>query len=122
MFQDGGGRRNHVNTKNQTEETIELHSHYIHWGRCSVPPSPVIAKQDGDTMLFINAGSWAATGSSGLVQWKLCNPNENNNKYLLFMWDAPFCFNFSDNFLGMWIYDAGTDNAKLLDITDVSEI
>jgi len=119
---DGGGRRNNVVVKNVTKEDFMLHSYYLHWGKCRVPPNPVIHGQDGDAMLFINAGSWAATGSSGLVQWELPGREKENTQYLFFMWDAPFNFDYSNNFVGLWINDdSKRTSGSSLDIRDTNE-
>ena len=51
-----------------------------------------------DECLCHNAGSLAATGSSGIVTFKL---QHETNVHI--MWDCPFSFDFHDNFIGLML-------------------
>ena len=98
LASEGGGRRNEMSVCNGTTHTIELEKWYIHWGRVRVPPEPCIESMRQDDCLFHSAGSWTATGSSGIVTYRL--QYETN---LHIMWDCPFSFDFSDNFIGLML-------------------
>lgn len=95
---EGGGRRNAMSICNGTNHDIELVRTYLHWGKCKVPADAYIASMRQDDCLFHNAGSWAATGSSGIVTYKL-----QHNTNLHIMWDCPFNFDYSDNFIGLML-------------------
>ena len=63
---EGGGCRNEIHVKNH-HSTLYFRGYYIHWGKVRTPPNPRIDVDDGDVCLYHNAGSWAATGSSGVL-------------------------------------------------------
>ena len=98
LTQEGGGRRNEMSIANGTGHDMELVKWYIHWGKVKVPPEPYIQSMKQDDCLFHNAGSWAATGSSGIVTYKL-----QHQTHLHIMWDCPFNFDYSDNFIGLML-------------------
>ena len=60
-----------------------------------------------DDCLFHNTGSWAATGSSGIVTYKL-----QHRTHLHIMWDCPFNFDCSDNFIAIGLMS--TSESSLL--------
>ena len=95
---DGGGTRNEMSICNATKHNIELEKWYIHWGKVKVPPEPYIESMKQDDCLFHSAGSWSPSGSSGIVTYRL--QYETN---LHIMWDWPFNFDFSDNFIGLML-------------------
>jgi hypothetical protein len=95
---EGGGRRNSISIANGTSHDIELVRTYIHWGKCKVPAEAYVKSMEQDDCLFHNCGSWAATGSSGILTYKL--QHETN---LHIMWDCPFNFDYSDNFIGLML-------------------
>ena len=95
---DGGGTRNEMSICNSTKHNIELEKWYIHWGKVKVPPEPNIESMRQDDCLFHSAGSWAPSGSSGIVTYRL--QHETN---LHILWDCPFNFDFSDNFIGLML-------------------
>lgn len=95
---EGGGRRNEMTICNALSHDIELVRYYIHWGKVKVPPEPVLQSKTEDHALFHNTGSWAATGSSGIITYKL-----QHDSYLHYMWDCPFNFDYSDNFVGLML-------------------
>lgn len=101
---EGGGRRNEMTICNALSHDIELVRYYIHWGKVKIPPEPVLQSKTEDHSLFHNAGSWAATGSSGIITYKL-----QHDTYLHYMWDCPFNFDYSDNFVGLML----TSDSKL---------
>ncbi|KAJ7377256.1 hypothetical protein OS493_030067 [Desmophyllum pertusum] len=90
LASEGGGRRNEMSINNGTRHSIELEKMYINWGKVKVPPEPCIQSMKGDMCLFHNAGSWAATGSSGIVTYKLHSAKQHSPKSLHIMWDCPF--------------------------------
>ncbi|KAJ7377259.1 hypothetical protein OS493_030070 [Desmophyllum pertusum] len=96
LASEGGGRRNEMSISNGTRHSIELEKMYIHWGRYVVS--------------FIMPGSWAATGSSGIVTYKLHSAKLHSPKSLHIMWDCPFNFDYYDNFIGLML----TSNPSLL--------
>ena len=93
---EGGGRRKEMSIANGSSHDMELVKWYIHWSKVKVPPGPYIQSMKQDDCLFHNAGSWAATGSSGIVTYKL-----QHRTHLHIMWDCPFNFDFFDNFIGL---------------------
>ena len=95
---EGGGRRNEMSVCNGTKHMMELEKWYIHWGKMKIPPEPYVQSMKQDDCLFHNAGSWAATGSSGIVTYRL-----QHGTYLHIMWDCPFNFDYSDNFIGLML-------------------
>ena len=95
---EGGGRRNEMSICNGTKHSIELEKMYIHWGKIKIPPEPILQSMKQDDCLFHNAGSWAATGSSGIVTYTL-----QHGTNLHIMWDCPFNFDYSDNFIGLML-------------------
>ncbi|KAJ7377258.1 hypothetical protein OS493_030069 [Desmophyllum pertusum] len=110
LASEGGGRRNEMSINNGTRHSIELEKMYINWGKVKVPPEPCIQSMKGDMCLFHNAGSWAATGSSGIVTYKLHSAKQHSPKSLHIMWDCPFNFDYYDNFIGLML----TSNPSLL--------
>ena len=95
---EGGGRRHEMSICNGTKHNLELVKMYIHWGKIKIPPEPLIQSMRQDDCLFHNAGSWAATGSSGIITYKL---QHGTNFHI--MWDCPFNFDYSDNFIGLML-------------------
>jgi len=102
---EGGGRRNEMTISNALSHDIELVKLYIHWGKVKVPPEAYLRSKTEDHALFHNTGSWAATGSSGVITYKL-----QHNTNLHFLWDCPFNFDYSDNFVGLML----TSDSKLM--------
>lgn len=98
LTSEGMGRRNHMMIENGAGHMIKLHGYYLHWGRVKEPPVPVIQHQHQDECLFHAAGGWAISGSSGLVTYQL-----DDETYLHIMWDCPYSFDFSDNFVGLYL-------------------
>ena len=98
LTQEGGGRRNEMSIANGSGHDMELVKWYIHRGKVKVPPEPYIQSMKQDDCLFHNTGSWAATGSSGIVTYKL-----QHRTHLHIMWDCPFNFDFFDNFIGLML-------------------
>lgn len=95
---EGGGRRNQTSICNGTKHSIELKKIYIQWGKVKVPPDPYIDSMAKDECLFHNAGSWAPTGSCGIITYEL-----QHNTSLHILWECPFNFDFSDNYIGLML-------------------
>ena len=96
LTSEGGGVRNEMSISNGTKHGIELVTIYINGGKVRIPPEPYVQSMRGDKCLFHKAGSWAATGSGGIVTYKL-----QHGTNLHFMWDCPFNFDYYDNFIGL---------------------
>ncbi|XP_064081693.1 uncharacterized protein LOC135198143 [Macrobrachium nipponense] len=95
---EGMGRRNHMMIENGAGHMIKLQKVYLHWGKMKQPPTSVIQHQHQDECLFHAAGGWAISGSSGIVTYQL-----DDDTYLHIMWDCPISFDFSDNFVGLYL-------------------
>ena len=98
LTEGAGGTRNEMSICNETKHTIELEKWYIHWGKVKVPPEPYIESMRQDECLFHAASYFAPAGSSGIVTYRL--QHETN---LHIMWDCPFTFITSDNFIGLML-------------------
>lgn len=95
---DGGSRRNEMSICNGTKHSIELVKWYVYGGKVKVPPEPYIQPMKQDDCLFHKTGSWAATGSSGIVTYRL---HHKTNLHIL--WDCPFNFDHYDNYIGLML-------------------
>ena len=98
LASEGGGRRNEMSIGNGTNHAIELKKLYIYRGKVKIPPEPLIKSMEEDECLFHNAGSWAATGSCGIVTYQL-----QHETTLHILWDCPFNFDYHDNFIGLML-------------------
>ena len=98
LASEGGGRRNDMSICNGTNHAIELKKLYIYRGKVKIPPEPLIKSMEEDECLFHNAGSWAATGSCGIVTYQL-----QHETTLHILWDCPFNFDYHDNFIGLML-------------------
>jgi hypothetical protein len=98
LFDEGGGRRNAMSIINGTSNAIKLLAWYLHWGHVKIPPEPYLHSMTQDECLFHNAGSWACTGSSGIVTYEL---NYQTNLHIL--WECPFNFDLHDNYIGLML-------------------
>ena len=96
LTKEGGGVRNEMSISNGTKHGIELVKYYINGGKVKVPPEPYVQSMREDKCLFHKTGSWAATGTGGIVTYKL-----QHGTNLHFMWDCPFNFDYYDNFIGL---------------------
>lgn len=98
LLAEGGGRRNAMSICNGTDHDIQLVKWYLHHGHNKVPATPYLLSMRQDDSLFHNAGSWAATGSSGVVTYMLdCQTN------LHILWECPYNFDFDDNYIGLML-------------------
>ena len=98
LANEGGSRRNEMSVCNGTTHRIELEKWYIYSGKVKVPPEPYIQSMKQDDCLFHKTGSWAATGSSGILTYRL---RHQTNLHIL--WDCPFNFNHYDNYIGLML-------------------
>ncbi|XP_066955143.1 uncharacterized protein [Macrobrachium rosenbergii] len=97
---DGTGISNHMIIQNHTDDSFRLHEYYVNWGRARVPPDAKLRAHYEDDCLFHAAGGWCATGSSGIVTYKL-----DPQTYLHILWDCPYNFNHYCNFVGLFLCD-----------------
>ena len=98
LTREGGGRRNEMSIGNGTSRTIELKKFYIYRGKIKIPPDALIQSMEEDSCLFHNEGSWAPTGSCGIVTYQL-----QHETTLHILWDCPFNFDFYDNYIGLML-------------------
>ncbi|XP_001633907.2 tereporin-Ca1 [Nematostella vectensis] len=98
LASEGGSRRNQMIIQNETDEVMELTKIYLYHGKVKIPPDPSIRAMAEDECLFHSAGSWSATGVSGIVTYKM-----QNDARLHILWDCPFNFDYSDNFIGLML-------------------
>lgn len=98
LLAEGGGRRNAMSICNATEKDIHLVKWYLEHGHNKVPPIPFLESKREDQCLWHNAGSWACTGSSGVVSYMV-----DYHTTLHIMWECPYDFNLNNNFIGLML-------------------
>lgn len=98
LFDEGGGRRNEMSVLNGTSHAALLVGWHLEWGYVKVAPEPFLYSMSKDEALFHNAGSWACTGSSGIVTYQL--EHETN---LHILWECPYNFDLHDNYIGLML-------------------
>ncbi|XP_068202395.1 uncharacterized protein [Palaemon carinicauda] len=103
---DGTGISNHMIIQNLTDDSLHLQEYYLNWGRVRVTPDASIPAHFEDDCLFHAAGGWCATGSSGIVTYKL-----DFETYLHILWDCPYNFNHYCNFIGLYLCEETKSHA-----------
>ncbi|XP_031554439.1 uncharacterized protein LOC116291408 [Actinia tenebrosa] len=98
LLDEGGGRRNEMSIVNGTSHAVLLVEWYLERGYVKVPPQPYLDSMSRDEALFHNAGSWACTGSSGIVTYQL---EHQTNLHIL--WECPYSFDINDNYIGLML-------------------
>lgn len=102
LFDEGGGRRNEMSIINGTSHAAILVGWHLQWGYVKIPPEAYLCSMSRDESLFHNAGSWACTGSSGIVTYQL---QHQTNLHIL--WECPYNFDLHDNYIGLMLSNTG---------------
>ncbi|XP_068239931.1 tereporin-Ca1-like [Palaemon carinicauda] len=101
LDREGTGISNHMVIQNGTDDSISLHKYFLNRGKARIPPEGVLPSGVEDHTFFHAAGSWAATGSSGILAYRL-----DEEVFLHILWDCPYNFDHFCNFIGLYLCDA----------------